>query len=298
MLSKNIKISVIIPVFNGEETLAACLNAVARQSLADYEVIVVDNGSTDKTAEIIQSFVRDFPNFSYVLETKRGRGAARHAGVLAARGEVIAMTDSDCLVPEDWLYRLTAFIFSGQEKAVSGFEKDASINYWSRRRQAEDWRFMQTRLEGNYTNHLDTKNFAIRADILKDLQFDPELTACEDWDFFIRLKMSGHQVYFLPDLLVAHFHDSSARAVFWTQFIQGKSATAIINKYQSDPRYQQAFRKDKSTNFFKLRSFLLFLPWAAWQFIYQPKAAPFLVLSDFAWKLGVINFELKRLLRW
>ena len=294
MSSANIKISVIIPVFNGEKTLARCLESVTKQSIADYEVIVIDNDSTDKTAEIAQLFGRRFLNFSYLLEKKRGRGAARQAVVLAAKGEVIAMTDADCLAPEDWLERLVAPIVRGDAEVVSGFEQDASGNYWSKQRQAEDWRFLQARREGDYVNHLDTKNFAIRASLLQKLPFDKELRACEDWDLFIRLKMTGKKIYFLPDLLVAHFHDSSARAVSRTQFIQGKSAMAIVEKYRRSSKYSQVFFDELGVKFFTLRTFALFIPWVVWQFIYRPRSAPFVVLSDFAWKLGVIAFFLSR----
>lgn len=297
MTNSNIKISVIIPVFNGEKTIEECLLSVANQTYDNYEIIIVDNNSTDRTKELIFKLAIKFPNILYVFESRQGRGAARNAGVDVASGGIIAMTDVDCVVPPNWLTQLTELIINNKELVVSGFESDATGNYWSKMRQADDWRFIQTKITDNYTTHLDTKNFAIRADILKKLKFNSELMACEDWDFFIRFRLEGGKVYFLPNLLVAHYHDASAQTLIHTQFVQGKSATVIINKYQHNQKFLEVFGHEESTNFFKLRNFLLFIPWAIWQFIYHPISAPYRVLSDLSWKVGVLTFEFKKIFK-
>lgn len=207
------------------------------------------------------------------------------------------MTDVDCIVPSDWLIQLSNLIIDKKELAVSGFESDATGNYWSKMRQADDWRFIKSKIIGSYINHLDTKNFAIRADLLKKLKFNSELIACEDLDFFIRLKLEGIKIYFLPDLLVAHYHDASARELILTQFRQGYSAAAIIHKYKQNNLFKKIFSEDKSFNFSKLRNFLLFIPWALWQFIYHPVSAPYRVLADLSWKVGVLTFEFKKIFK-
>ena len=103
-------VSVIVPVLNGERTLRACLGSLLT---LDYpverrEILVVDNGSTDRTAEIIQRLpVR------YLRETQRGAAAARNRGIAASRGAILAFTDADCVVTTGWLREL-----------VRGFEDD------------------------------------------------------------------------------------------------------------------------------------------------------------------------------
>lgn len=297
MSYQNIKISVIIPVFNGAKTIEECVLSVVNQDYNNYEIIIVDNNSTDNTKSLINSLAGRFSNISYIFESRQGRGAARNAGVMAASGEIIAMTDSDCIVPNNWLSLLIKPIIENKSEVVSGFERDATSNYWSSCRQHDDWRFIQTKIKDGFTTHLDTKNFAIRADILKRLKFNSELIACEDWDLLIRLRLEGFKVYFLPNLLVAHYHDSSAKALINTQLAQGKSATFIINSYLNNPKFIEVFGRDESLNFFKLRNFILFIPWACWQFLYRPILAPYRVLSDLAWKIGVINAELIRVFK-
>lgn len=283
------KISVIIPVLNEGEVLSACLASVASQNYEDYEIIVVDNGSTDDTPEIIENFAKTADRIVHISESQRGRSNARNAGIAAARGEIIAMTDADCVVPADWLSRLVQPIIDGQAPAASGFENDAIGNYWSKMRQEEDWRFLQAKIKDGYINHVDTKNFAIKADLLKDLEFDPRLTAYEDWDLFIRLKKKGVSIMFLPEVRVAHRHDASLKELLATQFSRGQGVIAIIKKYRPDAEFQKLFKDDASALSGKARNFWLFIPWVGWQLISDPKRAPYRVAADLAWKLGMIS---------
>lgn len=97
------KVSVVIPVYNGASTLEACLRSLAHQSLPRdrFEVIVVDDGSTDDSARIArQAGVR------VICQANAGAPAARNAGVKAARGEFVAFTDSDCICSRTWLASL------------------------------------------------------------------------------------------------------------------------------------------------------------------------------------------------
>jgi len=97
------KFSVVIPTFNRQETLRQCLIALQEQDYPDYEVIVIDDGSTDKTAEII---AQEFPQVRYFRQQNQGPAVARNYGIQEAIGEIIAFTDDDCLPPKDWLTRL------------------------------------------------------------------------------------------------------------------------------------------------------------------------------------------------
>jgi glycosyltransferase involved in cell wall biosynthesis len=94
-------VSAIVPCYNNSAQLQKCLSALYFQSYPydRYEVIVVDNGSTEDLFTLCQQF----PNVRYCYERKRGSYAARNKGLKLAQGEVIAFTDSDCLPDRDWL---------------------------------------------------------------------------------------------------------------------------------------------------------------------------------------------------
>jgi len=99
---KQPEISVVIPAYNEEKQLPLCLGSLTKQRCVfPYEIIVVDNASTDRTAEIAEEF-----GVRVIHEPRKGVSAARQAGFEAARAEIIASTDADCIVPSDWLSRI------------------------------------------------------------------------------------------------------------------------------------------------------------------------------------------------
>ncbi len=93
------KISVVIPAYNEERYIGACLDALSRQSRPADEIIVVDNNSTDQTARIVASY----KNVCLITEKQQGMAHARNAGYSAAKGDIIARTDADCRPPPDWI---------------------------------------------------------------------------------------------------------------------------------------------------------------------------------------------------
>ena len=106
------RVSAIVPVYNASATIEGCLRSLDGQTLdpADYEVIVVDDGSTDGSRAVVRSFVSGArARFTVVEQTEnRGPAAARNAGIATATAPVLAFTDSDCQVAPDWLERALA----------------------------------------------------------------------------------------------------------------------------------------------------------------------------------------------
>lgn len=96
-------ISVIIPTFNEEENIAQCLVSLSHQTIPrnEYEIIVVDGGSKDRTCEI----ARKYADLVFT-QTSKKVGGARNDGVMAAKGDIIATTDADCILPPDWIKRV------------------------------------------------------------------------------------------------------------------------------------------------------------------------------------------------
>ena len=99
-------ISVVIPAYNEEGSILACLQSVYRQSRAPDEVIVVDNNSTDNTVRLVRE---NFPRVKIVFEKKQGIASARDAGFRVACGDIIARTDADSLATHHWLLAIEAF---------------------------------------------------------------------------------------------------------------------------------------------------------------------------------------------
>lgn len=110
------KISIVIPVYNEALQLRLCLQAIARQSVAPFEVIVIDNNSDDASGEIARSF-----DFVRVLtEPKQGVVHARTLGFNAARGDIIARIDADTIVADNWIESIVEIFTDQSVDAVSG----------------------------------------------------------------------------------------------------------------------------------------------------------------------------------
>ncbi len=127
-----LKVSVVVPAYNEELTIARCLRSLIEQSLpADqFEIILVDNNCTDNTVKIAQTFER----VTIIKETTPGVSAARSAGWKAARGSIIASTDSDCELPKHWLKKIVGYFDNHSEVvAISSgylfYDRDFFVNW-------------------------------------------------------------------------------------------------------------------------------------------------------------------------
>jgi len=113
-----VRLSVVIPFYDAAETLPRCLDAIFAQRFPrdEYEVVAVDNNSTDGSADI----VRRYRDVVLLREEKAGAYAARNSGVAAARGEILVFTDPDCIPDADWLSRIWAAMAPGETEVVIG----------------------------------------------------------------------------------------------------------------------------------------------------------------------------------
>jgi glycosyltransferase involved in cell wall biosynthesis len=116
MAQKHIRVSLVIPAYNEEHHLKACLDSVAAQMVRPYEVIVVDNNSTDATATIAAAY----PFVHLVHEQRQGVVFARDTGFNLARGDIIARIDVETHLPADWIAHLQAIFSDPTVDAVSG----------------------------------------------------------------------------------------------------------------------------------------------------------------------------------
>ena len=106
MMNEQIDISLIIPVYNVEKYLRRTLESVENQTFKNFEVIIVNDGSTDGSLEIIQEFVNKHDNFILVDQENSGVGMARNAGIRVSRGIYIAFLDSDDFLEPNYLKKL------------------------------------------------------------------------------------------------------------------------------------------------------------------------------------------------
>lgn len=122
-------VSVIVPVYNREELLPYCLASLVAQDYPRLEIIVIDDGSSDRTAEV----ARSYPVKVIGLEKNRGAAIARNEGASAADGDYLAFTDSDCVAPPDWVSKMVGVLEENPDYVgVNGtYEGDLSETFAS-----------------------------------------------------------------------------------------------------------------------------------------------------------------------
>lgn len=293
MVIKKPEVSVIIPVYNAEKKLNSCLSSVLNQSYKNFEVIIVDNNSTDFTKEVILDSKEKNPKIKYTFEAKKGRGAARNAGIKIARGKIIAMTDSDCIVPRNWVEKITELIRENKEEVIQGGELDAIGNYWSKNIQLANEKFISRHVskDKEYTIHLDTKNFAIRSSIIKSLMFDESIKNIEDFELVLRLRKIA-KIRFLKNVKVRHYHKSSLMQFFAVQFDRAYWAYIIFQKHKSDSN----IKKEVMFGSLSFWNYLFFPFWIIQQLASDRGMGFFLLISNIAWALGTFYAIIRKIL--
>ena len=117
-------ISIVVPVYNSQDYLENCLDSIRTQSFQDWECIVVDDGSTDGSGAIIDSFVIKDARFVSVYKNNGGVSSARNVGIARSRGDFIAFIDSDDWIDSRYLEKLNNAILSGKiDLSICGYHK-------------------------------------------------------------------------------------------------------------------------------------------------------------------------------
>lgn len=222
-------VSVVIPVYNGAETLAAALQSIGRQTLERdrYEIIVVDDGSNDGSAQIARSL-----GARTIVQRNAGAPAARNAGIGAACGEWIAFTDSDCTVSRRWLETLLAAARSqaqsiGAAGKTLGFKSETPA---ARFVDAMGGLDAQRHLQHPVYPFAPTANALYRREYLLAVGgFDTRYATYDACDLHTRLlqRFSGAFPY-EPHALVLHRHRATWRGYFRQQFFYGVGYAQFI----------------------------------------------------------------------
>ena len=219
------KISVVVCSYNGQATIRDCLEGLVRLAYPSFEVIVVDDGSTDGTAEI----VREYP-VRLAQTENRGLSAARNLGLELATGEIIAYTDDDAYPDPHWLHYLAHAFTSGDFAAVGG----PNLPPPGDGRMAEAVANSpggptHVLLSDREAEHIPGCNMAFRCDRLRAIGgFDPQFrTAGDDVDVCWRIQQAGWQVGFHPSALVWH-HRRKTIGAYWRQQTGYGKAEAML----------------------------------------------------------------------
>jgi O-antigen biosynthesis protein len=225
-------VSVIVPVRDGESTIADCLDSILA---TDYptdrrEIVVVDNGSSDGTADLIRA-----RPVRYLREERRGVSNARNRGIAESRGDILAFVDADCLVEPQWLTELVRPFEDPGVGSVGGDLQHAPPTTAAERQAA--------RMLGNWQRFAFTSNpaypitanAAYRRDVLDRIgPFDPHMTRAQDVELGLRFQeRSGLRLAYAEHATAHHRHRSTQRGFFRQQLGWAYGAGLVGAKFEA-----------------------------------------------------------------
>ncbi len=186
------RVSVVIPAFNESKNIHKTLESLLAQTYKDFELIVVDNSSTDNTSEIANMY-----GAKVIYEPKKGVTHARQTGFLAAKGEIIISTDADAIHPPDWIERIVKIMDSDPSLVAVGGIAYLHSGPLSARLAAKylfyPFLVIDKLLSGGW--NLSGFSMAVKKDaFLRTGGFDPNLNIGEDIDLSKKLRKLGKVV--------------------------------------------------------------------------------------------------------
>ena len=214
------QISIIVPVFNRADEINEFLASFLKQTKQNFEILIVDDGSTDNLKEVIKKYKNDM-NLKYFFQQNKGPGSARNIGMEKANGDVFVFIDSDCTVPEVYIENLENHLKNKNFDAFGGpdtYKEDfppflKAVNY-------SMTSFIGTGGTRGTAGKTIAKyyprsfNMGIMREVFKKIGGMNELRHGQDMDFSNRIYKAGFTVKFLPDVFVYHKRRTSFKKFF------------------------------------------------------------------------------------
>ena len=227
------KVSVVVASYNGGRTLPACLNSLTHLNYPNYEIILVDDGSTDDTAKIASHY----PTVRTIHQPNLGLSAARNTGIAATKGDLVAFTDSDCRADEDWLYYLVGDVLKTDAAAIGGHNFPPPEDNWVAGAVAvSPGGPAHVMLDDRNAEHIPGCNMMFWKWALAEIEgFDPQYRAAgDDVDVCWRLLQRGYKIAFSHAGFVWHYRRNTIPAYLKQQ--RGYGVAEALLRYKH-PEY-------------------------------------------------------------
>lgn len=240
------KISVIIPVYNGEKYLKACIDSIINQRYKDLEVIIVNDGSQDKTREICNAYLEKDKRIRLINKNNGGVSSARNKGIEVANGEYIIFLDSDDWVEKDFFEKINYIHNKNIDLFIYGINK---INKSSRNRKIEEGgRFLNLQtdivemIKSENINSPVNKIYKREIIIKNNILFYTELNLAEDFVFNIEYILCVSNIYKINDKIYNYRINQSNSLT--TKYIDNKYQQLI----QANNYAMKAIKNNKKFN--------------------------------------------------
>lgn len=225
------KVTVIIPAYNAGRTIADTLRSLEKQNFRDFEVIVVDDGSSDNTAEA----VKKFPKVRLLGEKNAGPAAARNYGAREAKGDILVFTDSDCVASPDWLSQMVLPFEDRNIVGVQGRYKSKQRGIVARFIQLEIEKRYEKMAKQKYIDFIGSYSAAYRKNVFLEASgFDESfrIASGEDTELSYKISKAGHKMVFRQSAVVYHSHPNSLGKYLRIKFFRAFWRTRVYGKHK------------------------------------------------------------------
>jgi glycosyltransferase involved in cell wall biosynthesis len=221
--------SIIIPVYN-DKKIAQCLQSIQANDFKDFEIIVVDNNSSDPE---IKEIVQRYP-VKYLLETKTGSYAARNTGAKNAQGDILIFIDSDCQASQDWLQNIAASFknnIDGLMGKITGINSNKIATLEQKFYEAVTANFLQKK----NLSRIDTRNFAIKKEIFNKLKgFNEDLKYGGDMELGARLHENNYKIIYQDSVIIQHVNETNLNKIIRKRIEQNFDNYKIIDYHEPE----------------------------------------------------------------
>ena len=229
-------VSIIVPVFNRAGEIGACIESL--QSLnypeSKREIIVVDDASRDHTAAVVRSY-----NVKLIIQPRNmGQSAARNAGALASKGDIIAFIDSDCIADRNWLRELLPYFHDPRLALIGGFVeaffRESSLDRYEKVHSPLNMGSRRVVGKGKRSVfYVPTCNMLIKKDVYSQAGgLDEQLRVGEDVDFCWKLMSMDYRLMYVPKGRINHKQRNRFYQCFRRRFDYGTSEAVLYDKYR------------------------------------------------------------------
>lgn len=212
----NPKISVVVLTKNSQKYLNKCLNSILLQKYPNFEVIVVDSGSTDGTYHILDHYkqLSNIPFEIVHVPSKTSIGKARQIGLEKSNADTIAYIDSDVeLSHENWLSNMVTPLIEGfdsipkeQIAGVQTLSKNKSTDPWILRHLHSGFEYKNSIIDINHYEPIGTGHILIKKKCIEYVDGFRDIHSHEDIDITIKIMLKGYKFVYLPSEKVYHYH--------------------------------------------------------------------------------------------
>ena len=223
------RVCLAVATYNSVSTIVSCVESLVATEYPDKEIIIVDDGSTDETLEVLKKYP-----VKVIQQNHQGVSAARDNAFRNSTGEIVAYTDSDCMVDKQWVNELIKPFSDSQVGAVTGktiFQTDSRCTSRIRSLDIEE-RYTK---RNTYTGLANGTNCAIRKKILEEIGgFNPEWFHAEDTEVSYRILQKGFKIYYQSTAIVRHVPEGDWKSYLRKRYRGTKAHLRIMPKYTKD----------------------------------------------------------------